>query len=221
MPQFRQGFRDKGYELLGWMEIGFVHMFSSEPVHSLDDMKSRRVWLWQGDPMGQAFFKASGISPVPLSIVDVYTSLSTGLVDTVYCTPLAAIALQWFTKTKYVSSISLTNAMGGLIVSRRFFDRLPPDLQDLLRETGHRVGEKLVTATRQDNEKSVTELKQRGLVFVEPGEGMSEAELLELRDRAAGDLIGSDYIPEAVFEKTRSLLEQYRSNESEPTAATP
>jgi TRAP-type C4-dicarboxylate transport system substrate-binding protein len=44
-------------------------------------MKSRRVWLWQGDPIGQAFFKASGISPIPLSIVDVYTSLATGVVE--------------------------------------------------------------------------------------------------------------------------------------------
>ncbi|MCO6413873.1 MAG: TRAP transporter substrate-binding protein DctP [Thiogranum sp.] len=212
MPQFLQGFRDNGYELLGWMEIGFVHMFSRYPVSSLDDMRSQRVWLWQGDPIGQAFFDASGISPVPLSIVDVYTSLSTGLVDTVYCTPLAAIALQWFTKTPYVSSISLTNGMGGLIVSQRFFDSLPEDLQALLRETGRETGEKLVTATREDNESSVAELKRRGLQFVEPGAGMSPPELRELRDRAARKLIASDYIPAAVFDKTRSLLEQYRSD---------
>jgi TRAP-type C4-dicarboxylate transport system substrate-binding protein len=219
MPQFEQGFRDNGFELLGWMEIGFVHMFSQQPIRSIEDMKKRRVWLWQGDPMGQAFFDASGISPVPLSIVDVYTSLSTGLVDTVYCTPLAAIALQWFTKTEYVSSVSLTNAMGGLIVSKRFFDGLPADLQQLLRETGHAAGEKLVIATREDNARSVTELKQRGLEFIEPGEGMSEPELLDLRDRAAADLIKSDYIPAALFEKTRSLLQQYRSGQASAAAA--
>lgn len=214
MPQFLQGFRDNGYELLGWMEIGFVHMFSRYPVSSLEDLRSHRVWLWQGDPIGQAFFDASGISPVPLSIVDVYTSLSTGLVDTVYCTPLAAIALQWFTKTPYVSSISLTNGMGGLIVSQRFFDSLPEDLQALLRETGRETGEKLVTATRADNASSVAELKRRGLQFVEPGEGLSPPELRELRDRAAHKLIASDYIPSAVFDKTRSLLEQYRSDQA-------
>ena len=211
MPEFQEGFRDNGYELLGWMEIGFVHMFSTKPVRSLEEMRSRRVWLWQGDPMGQAFFTASGISPVPLSIVDVYTSLSTGLVDTVYCTPLAAIALQWFTKTRYVSSISLTNGMGGLIVSRRFFDRLPADLQALLRETGRKTGERLVEATRADNERSIEELKRRGLEFIEPGEGMSEPELLALRDAAAKQLIASDYIPAAVFDRTRSLLAQYRA----------
>jgi len=214
MPEFEKGFRDNGYELVGWMEVGFVHMFSKQPIRSLEEMQSRRVWLWQGDPIGKAFFKASGISPIPLSIVDVYTSLSTGLIDTAYAPPLGAIALQWFTKTKYVSSISLTNGMGGLIVSRRFFDRLPADLQAILRESGEEAGEKLVTATRIDNEKALDELRQRGMIFVEPGEGMGEADLLAIRDRAAAQLVDSDYLPSAVFEKTRSLLEQYRSGQS-------
>jgi TRAP-type C4-dicarboxylate transport system substrate-binding protein len=219
MPQFEQGFRDNGYELLGWMEVGFVHISSREPARSLDDMRSRRVWLWQGDPLGQAFFSASGITPVPLSIVDVYTSLSTGLVDSVYCTPLAAIALQWFNKTNYVSSVSLTNGMGGLIVTRRFFDSLPEDLQQLLRETGREAGEKLVTATRRDNARSIDELKARGLQFIEPGAGMSEPELRDLRDRAARELIASDYIPAAVFDETRALLEAYRARQARLDAA--
>lgn len=210
-PEFKQGFHDNGYELLGWMEVGFIHMFSTKPIRSLDEMRSRRVWLWQGDPIGQAFFKASGISPVPLSIVDVYTSLSTGLIDTVYAPPLGAIAMQWFTKTKYVGSLPLTNGMGGLVVTRKFFDRLPDDLKTLLDETGYRFGEKLVTETRIDNARSIDELKKRGLTFVEPDESMSDTELQALRDRAAAGLIKSDYIPASVFEETRRLLDKHRT----------
>ena len=210
MPEFEQGFHNQGYELLGWMEVGFVHMFSRHPIASIEDMRRHRVWLWQGDPMGQAFFDASGISPVPLSIMDVYTSLSTGLVDTVYCTPLAAIALQWFTRTPYVSEVALTNAMGGLVVTRRFFDRLPADLRMLLRETGRATGERLVAETRRDNETSLAELRRRGLEFVPPGQGMSEAELEALRDRAAARLSESGYIPATLIERTRRLLSDFR-----------
>lgn len=215
MAQFRSGFEANGYALLGWMEVGFVHIFSKQPLRSLEEMKSRRVWLWQGDPMGEAFFQASGISPVPLSIVDVYTSLSTGLIDTVYAPPLGAIALQWFTKTPYVSTMPLADGIGGLIVSKRFYDSLPADLQTLLSRTGEAAGEKLIAATRIDNQKSLATLKERGLTFVEPGEGMSEAVLLDLRDRAAAELVRSDYIPASVFDKTRQLLHQYRSNHAE------
>ena len=216
--QFRKGFEAAGYELLGWMEVGFVHMFSTRPLHSLDDMKSRRVWLWQGDPLGQAFFDASGISPVPLSIVDVYTSLSTGLIDTVYAPPLGAIALQWFTRTPYVSSVPLTNGMGALVVSKPFFDSLPDDLQSLLLETGRSTGDRLIAATRTDNRKSLDTLREYGVKFVEPGAGMSEQVLLDLRDRAAAELVKSGYIPAAVYDRTRDLLKQYRATHGAATA---
>jgi TRAP-type C4-dicarboxylate transport system substrate-binding protein len=216
--EFKQGFKDNGYTLLGWMEVGFVHMFSREPIRSLQDMKTRRVWLWQGDPLGQAFFKASGISPVPLSIMDVYTSLSTGLIDTVYSPPLGAIALQWFTKTRYISSVPLTNGMGGLIVTRKFYDKLPADLQTILTETGTAAGEKLIAASRIDNAASINTLKEHGMQFIEPGAGMSEPVLIDVRDRAAAELVASEYIPGPLFEKTRHLLEQYRSGQARKTA---
>ena len=209
--EFRDGFRAKGFELLGWMEVGFVHIFSTRPVHSMDDMRSLRVWLWQGDPMGKAFFSASGISPVPLSIIDVYTSLSTGLVDVVYAPPLGAIALQWFTRTPYVSTQPITNGMGALVVSRRFFDRLPPDLQALLRDTGRETGAALIRATRADNKTSLDELRKRGLHFLEPGAGFGTAELQAIRDRAAEELMRSDYLPRRLVERTRQLLGQYRA----------
>ncbi len=209
--RFREGFAANGYQLLGWMEVGFVHMFSREPLRSLQDMKSRRVWLWQGDPLGQAFFDASGISPVPLSIVDVYTSLSTGLIDTVYAPPLGAIALQWFTRTPYVSSVPLTNGMGALVVSKKYFDKLPADLQKLLQETGRTTGEKLIAATRVDNRKSIDTLKEYGLKFITPDASMNDAALHGLRDRAAAQLVKSGYIPAALFARVRELLQQYRA----------
>ncbi len=217
-PEFKQGFEDNGYVLLGWMEVGFIHMFSKQPIRSLEDMKTRRVWLWQGDAMGKAFFNASGVSPIPLSIIDVYTSLSTGLIDTVYAPPLGAIALQWFTKTQYISSIPMTNGMGGLIISKKFYDKLPADLQAILKATGEATGEKLIAATRVDNALSIVTLKERGLQFIEPDEGMSESVLAEVRDRAAAELVASDYIPGSVFDKTRKLLEQYRSNQAQQTS---
>lgn len=219
-PRFEEGFQDNGYELLGWMEVGFVHIFSKQPVASVDALKSRRVWLWQGDPLGRAFFNASGVSPVPLSIIDVFTSLSTGLIDTVYSTPLASIALQWFTKTDYVSETPLTNAMGALVVSKRFYDRLPKELQVLLRETGQETGQRLIEASRIDNDKSMVELRKRGLTVVAASEGMREAELRAISDRAARELMDSGYIPEALIEETRRLIDQQRAQAAaEPVTA--
>ncbi len=213
MPEFEAGFKNNGYRLLGWMEVGFVYFFSQQPISSFDDLKQRRIWLWQGDALGEAMFRASDLAPVPLSITDVFTSLSTGLIDTVYCTPLASIALQWFTKTQYVVDLPLTNGIGGLIVSNRFFDSLPPDLRTLLAETGRETGEKLIAATRIDNAKSLDVLKQEGLKFVLQSEQVDRQELLRMRDDAAAELTASGYIPKDLYARTWESLKALRAKQ--------
>lgn len=211
MPEFEAGFKERGYRLLGWMEVGFVYFFSQQPIDTFDDLKQRRIWLWQGDALGEAMFRASELAPVPLSIIDVFTSLSTGLIDTVYCTPLASIALQWFTKTHYIADLPLTNGIGALVVSNKFFDGLPPDLQTLLAQTGREAGEKLIAATRVDNAKSLDVLKQEGLKFVmQPGQ-VDRQELLRMRDSAAAELTTSGYIPKELYARTQDALKGLRT----------
>jgi len=191
------------------MEVGFIQLFSQEPIYSLEDMRKRRIWLWQGDPLGTAFFKASDISPVPLAITEVFTSLSTGLIDTTIAPPLGAIALQWFSKTPYMTSIPVMDGIGGLLVSRKFFDDLPQDLQKLLRQTGEEAGNRLLVETRRDNEKSLKVLKQHGVTFTNEWKD-SDAVLYDLRDRAAAALAKDGYIPGELYARTRQDLEEYR-----------
>jgi TRAP-type C4-dicarboxylate transport system substrate-binding protein len=213
MPEIREGFRQNGFELLGWMEVGFIQLFSRAPIYSIDDMKKRRIWLWQGDPLGDAFFVASGLSPVPLPITEVFTSLSTGLIDTTIAPPLGAIALQWFTKTPYMTNIPVMDGIGGLIVSRKFFDHLPKDLQELLRRTGEEAGDRLLVETRRDNEKSLTVLKQHGITFTSEWKD-KDSDMYDLRDRAAAVLAKNGYIPTNIYERARQALTEYRARKN-------
>ena len=210
MPEFRTGFRKNEFELLGWMEVGFIRFFSRTPIQSMDDLKKRRIWLWQGDPLGSAFFSASGISPVPLPITEVFTSLSTGLIDTTIAPPLGAIALQWFTKTPYMTEVPMADGIGGLVVSSKFFNKLPKDLQDLLLRTGGETSEKLLLETRKDNEKSLAVLKQNGVTFTMGWKDIKEAEVISIRDKAAAELAKSGYIPADIYEKAHKSLNEYR-----------
>ena len=77
--------------------------------------------------LAKAYFEALQVTPISLSVIDVLTSLQTGLIDTVYASPLGAIALQWFTKVKYMTALPISNATGAIVVSKKTFDRLTPD----------------------------------------------------------------------------------------------
>jgi TRAP-type C4-dicarboxylate transport system substrate-binding protein len=217
MPEITQGYRDNGYELVGWMEVGFVYFFSQEPIRSLDDLRKRRIWHWQGDPMGAAFFQASRLAPIPLSIIDVYTSLSTGLIDTVYTPPLGAIALQWFTKTSYITDVPMANGIGSLVVSRRFFQNLPQDLQKLLKRTGMETGKKLIAATRKDNVEALEILKERGLQIITDTDDLESEEVQMISTRAAQHLMNNGYIPEYMFRQVNQWLQEYRAAQAKET----
>jgi len=216
MPELKLGFKKSGFELLGWPEVGFIHFFSTRPMTSMDDIRKLRIWLWQGDPLGEAFFKAAAIDPVPLSIMDVYTQLSArhGSIDTVYTSSFGAIALQWYTKLNYGSSIPFTNAIGGIVVSNRFFDKLPEDLQQLLKTTGKRLGDDIRKRAREENEKSMAILEKNGIEFMFDWEDVDMNEMLEIRNLAAKHLENTDYIPEATFARAQKLVTEFRTQQN-------
>ncbi len=216
MPDLELGFRANGFELLGWPEVGFIHFFSTKPITSIDDIKTLRIWLWQGDPLGEAFFKAAGVNPIPLSIMDVYTQLSAkhGSIDTVYTSTFGAIALQWYSKLQYATRISLTNAIGGITVSNRFFNRLPTDLRQLLKTTGKTLGDKIRLQAREENEKSIAILEKNGIKFMLDWDEVNMDELLTIRNDAATYLEQTNYIPASIFAKTEKILTDYRKQVS-------
>jgi TRAP-type C4-dicarboxylate transport system substrate-binding protein len=212
MPDLETGFRESGFELLGWPEVGFIHFFSTQRITSVDDIRKLRIWLWQGDPLGEAFFNAANIDPIPLSIIDVYTQLSAkhGSIDTVYTSTFGAIALQWYSKLKYATRIPLTNAIGGLVVSNRFYNRLPADLQQLLKTSGKAMSDEIRLNAREENRKSIDILEKNGIEFMFGWDEVNMEELLAIRDSAASYLEQTDYIPAEMFARTEKLLADYR-----------
>lgn len=213
MPEIEAGFRFKGFELLGWPEIGTIHFFSKKPINSLQELKKRRIWLWQGDPVGEAFADASGVSPVPLSIIDVYSQLTAkhGSIDTVYNSAFGALTMQWHTKLSYATNIAMTNGIGSLVVSNRFFKKLPEDLQQLLTSSGKIAGENINYITRRDNKESISLLKESGIQFMWDWNDQEKQEMMSIRDEAAANLIKADYISKKMFTRTTTLLDEFRA----------
>ena len=104
---FKSGLEKNGYVALGWSEAGFVYLMSTVPVETLELLRKAKVWIWNDSPMSKAIFEEAGVIGVPLSISDVLVGLQTGLVEVVYVPPSVAVALQWFTRIKYITDAPL------------------------------------------------------------------------------------------------------------------
>jgi TRAP-type C4-dicarboxylate transport system substrate-binding protein len=166
--ELRREFESGGYVLLGWAEVGFIYVFTNTPVTKVEDIRNVKMWQWEGDPVAEATFEAFGINPIQLSITDVLTSLQTGLINAMYISPLAGVSLQWYTATKYMLDYPLTNSSGAVVVSKRDFDKMPPDLQEILLRNGRQLMRKLTELSRQGNIKSLDVLKKNRIIFTKP-----------------------------------------------------
>lgn len=165
-PRFEEILRAAGWELLGWADVGFVYLFSKEPIRSVEDLKKGRMWLWEGDPLAETFLRTAGISPVPLPITDVVTSLQTGMIDAVYTSPMACIALQWFTRVAAMTDLPVTYAMGAVVVRSKTFDELSPQARSVVKEASAAWFARLGEATAEENQKSIEVLRERGIEIV-------------------------------------------------------
>jgi TRAP-type C4-dicarboxylate transport system substrate-binding protein len=161
---FEQKFLEKNYHLLGWAEVGLVEIFCRDKgITTAADLKGRKMWMWEGDPLAQSMYQSLDVVPVPLAIPDVLTSLQTGLIDCAYSSALGAIAFQWHTKTKFVTQVDLVNATGGIVLTKAAWAKLAPDKQAIVKQVIAEESKKLTTQARLDNQQSMDVLKQAGL----------------------------------------------------------
>jgi TRAP-type C4-dicarboxylate transport system substrate-binding protein len=167
--ELSKAFAENGYVNLGWAEVGFVYVFTNTRVAVPSDMKNVKMWMWEGDPIAEAAFRALDVHPIPLAITDVLTSLQTKLIDGVYASPLAVIALQWFSRTKYMLDVPLADAAGAVVIAKKTFDEYPADIKEILLRNGKKYFQRLTQLSREENRKSIETLKNNGVIIVEPG----------------------------------------------------
>jgi TRAP-type C4-dicarboxylate transport system substrate-binding protein len=210
MESFFSGqFREKGFELLAWAEVGNAHLFSRSPIRKVSDLQRLRVWAWSGDPIARETFSAMGTNPIPLAVTDVTTALNTGMIDTVYAPPLGAMALQWDLYVKTMTSLPLAHSTGALLVAGSFTDKMPPELLRLLKEESHRSMAALTTQLRQQTKEAVEMLAKKGIQILDMPDDTDLKAFYRVHDQVAEALEGKVY-PREVLDRVYTILRTAR-----------
>jgi len=206
---FRRGLEARGFVLLGWADVGAIYFLSQKPVAEPADLKGMKSWIWEGDPLAAAFFKELDQPAIPLSVTDVLLSLQTGMIDAVYGSPLAVLALQWFPKLKYISDVPFTNAVGAILIDKPIFDKLPPEWQQLLLTESDKFLRELIIRSRKDNRDAYQQLLKEGLKS-SPSTAEQRAKMAEVGRGVQVRLAGELYTNE-LLAKLQDFLTGYRS----------
>lgn len=201
---------DHGLVAFGLSETGFTYLLSAKATRTFEDLEGRKAWIPQGDQISVAIVDAAGLSPVPLPISDVLTGLQTGLIDTVAAPPVAALALQWFTKAPYFTDLPITYVFGALAISSRAFERLSEGDRNIVREELSEAIERLDRRSRTDNREARQALADQGVSFVEPTEE-ARSRWREIASEARQRLIAERGFDPALVAEAERLLTQYRT----------
>ncbi len=205
----KRGFAEKGFEVLGWPELGFLYFMSTSPVSSLSDIKSRKVWGKSNAPVLQAIMEKIEVSMVAINAPDVLMALQTNLVEVVYNSPYYALITQWYTQIKYLTDAPVTYIGGVLVMDRKFLARIPAPLQETLREVSARHLQRLIEQTRKDNAEALEIIFKRGVkkVTIDPSQLQG---FKEISDQAMAGMSAKAF-PMATYQKIQAELAQFRA----------
>ena len=171
-PYFEKKFEKKGFKLNDRGEVGWVYFMSKNKVASMDDLKGQKLWLWGDDQLVGAVFKKLKLNGVPLGVPEVDAGLTSGKIDACYSSPVAAVALQWYTKVKYMTSMPMSFAIGATVVSLKSLEKISAEDQKTVAEIGKSNAKKLRKVIRKANEDAKGTMARKGVTIVPTPTGM-------------------------------------------------
>lgn len=173
-PYFQKKFEKKGFKLNERGEVGWIYFLSKDKVTSLDNLKGLKMWMWGNDNLVGAMFKKLGLNGVPLGVPEVDSALTSGRINACYGSPLAAVALQWYTKVKYMTSMPMSYAIGATVISLESLKKISDADQKKFGAIGKNLGKKLRVAIRKENETAQKTMTRKGVTVVETPPAMVE-----------------------------------------------
>ncbi|MDB4957559.1 MAG: TRAP-type C4-dicarboxylate transport system, substrate-binding protein [Myxococcales bacterium] len=216
-PYFQKKFEKKGFKLNDRGEVGWIYFLSKSKVESLKDLKGLKLWQWGDDQLVGAMFKKLSLNGVPLGVPEVDAGLTSGKIDACYGSPVAAVALQWYSKIKYMTSMPMSFAIGATVVSLESLKKLSAEDQKSIEEIGKASAKKLRKVIRKANDDAKGTMQRKGITVIQTPPAMVSDFTTQSQD-IWKDLIGKIYSKEEL-DMVLKYRDEYRAKHKPADAA--
>ncbi|HTY66475.1 MAG TPA: TRAP transporter substrate-binding protein [Alphaproteobacteria bacterium] len=120
-----------GTRVLGFMVTPPVPIFTTKvPIHSIDDLKGLRIR--HPGPVISATLQAFGATPMSVQPGDVHEALGRGVIDGAAIGYSGATSFKLEDVVKYVTDPNIGGVAFTVVMNPAAYDRLPPDLKQLI-----------------------------------------------------------------------------------------
>src|SRR6476659_9894646 len=152
---------------LGYWGLGFRNVTNSKlPIAKLEDFSGLKLRVIP-NPVYLESFSAFKANPIPMSFGELYSALETRTVDGQENPYTVILSNKFYEVQKYVSATNHAFTQNILLVSKKFWDKLSPEEQKMMREAVAETRDYQREQTRIQAEKALTELKAKGMTLNE------------------------------------------------------
>jgi TRAP-type C4-dicarboxylate transport system substrate-binding protein len=133
-PQFDKSAKKWGQKILYIAPWPGAGLWTKKKISTLADLKGLKTRTY--DKNGALVMEAVGATPFALPFSEVYTSLQTGLIDSVMTSTPTAVDGKFWEVLKYFQPLNITIATNMVTVNLKAFEKLPKAQQDTLVKVG-------------------------------------------------------------------------------------
>ncbi|PJJ19628.1 C4-dicarboxylate-binding protein DctP [Janthinobacterium sp. 67] len=151
----------KGITGLAYWDNGFKVMSANKPLHMPADFKGLKMRI-QSSKVLDAQMRALGANPQVLAFSEVYQALQTGVVDGTENPPSNMYTQKMHEVQKHVT-VSNHGYLGyAVIVNKKFWDGLPPDIRTQLEKAMREATTFEKAIAQRDNDQALDAIKKAG-----------------------------------------------------------
>ncbi|MBH1983791.1 MAG: TRAP transporter substrate-binding protein [Burkholderiales bacterium] len=151
----------KGITGLAYWDNGFKVMSANKPLHNPADFKGLKMRI-QSSKVLDAQMRALGANPQVLAFSEVYQALQTGVVDGTENPPSNMYTQKMHEVQKHVT-VSNHGYLGyAVIVNKKFWDGLPPDIRGQLEKAMREATTFEKAIAQRDNDQALEAIKKAG-----------------------------------------------------------
>jgi TRAP-type C4-dicarboxylate transport system substrate-binding protein len=201
-PRLEAAIAKEGFIVLNWSEVGWVQFFTKTKAKTPADIKKLKLFINADDAEAEKLYLDLGFRPVPLGATDLFTSLTTGLIEAFDVPPLLALGNQSFALTPHMIDLKWAPLIGATIIDKKVWDKIDRPLQDELMRIARASGKELRAKIRASGDEAIAAMVKNRLTVVTltPGERdqwreMAKTAIGKIRERG---LIPAEYIDEAI-----------------------
>ena len=193
-----QKLSDKGIKGLAFWDNGFKVMTANKPLRTPADFRGLKMRI-QSSKVLEAQFRALDALPQVLAFSEVYQALQTGVVDGTENTPSNVYSQKMNEVQKYLTFSNHGYIGYAVIVNKKFWDGLPPDIRTILEGAMKDATRYTNAIAQQENDDALAKIRATGrteIIMLTPAQKNEWRKALqpvyaEMAPRVGRDLIES------------------------------